>query len=123
MSFLNWKPAVPKITLMDGHELCGKDRLMTENEKVISRFEQALVSLDRLEAKDILLAASDTWSPIQIVETIVVPALEHIGSGWEQGAIALSQVYMSGRICEELVEEILPENAPSRKHLGKTLHL
>jgi methanogenic corrinoid protein MtbC1 len=92
---------------------------MTDNEKIISRFQQALVSLDRLEAKDILLAAGDTWSPIQIVETIVVPALEHIGSGWEQGAIALSQVYMSGRICEELVEEILPENAPTRKHQPK----
>ena len=92
---------------------------MTEYEKLTARFEQALISLDRLEAKDILLASGDRWSPIRIVETIVVPALEHIGAGWERGTIALSQVYMSGRICEELVEEILPENSPSRKHQPK----
>ena len=89
---------------------------MSEYENLIVRFENAIVAFDRLEAKDILLAAGDTWPPIQLVEMIVVPALEHIGTGWERGTIALSQVYMSGRICEELVEEILPENAPGRKH-------
>jgi len=92
---------------------------MTEMENRISRFEEALVSLDRLEAMDILLSAGDGWSPIRIVENIVVPALEHIGTGWERGTIALSQVYMSGRICEEIVEEILPEDAPGRKYQPK----
>ncbi len=91
-----------------------------KNEKLIARFEQALVSLDRVEAKDILLAAGDECTPIELVETIVVPALEHIGAGWESGTIALSQVYMSGRICEEIVDEILPENASGRKHQPKT---
>ena len=89
---------------------------MTEYEGLIARFEKALLAFDRLEAKDILLAAGDTWPPAQLVEAIVVPALEHIGAGWERGAVALSQVYMSGRICEELVEEVLPEDAPGRKH-------
>ena len=30
--------------------------------------------------------------------------------------MALSQVYMSGRICEELVEQVLPPSDPDRKH-------
>ena len=41
------------------------------------------------------------------MEKLVVPALERIGAGWEQGRVALSQVYMSGRICEELVDTLL----------------
>ena len=50
------------------------------------------------------------------LKQIVVPALERIGSGWETGRIALTQIYMAGRICEELVEKILPREAPDRKH-------
>lgn len=55
-------------------------------------------------------------TPIQFVESLVLPALERIGEGWEQGRVALSQVYMSGRICEELVDIILPPGEPARKN-------
>lgn len=38
---------------------------------------------------------------------------------WLDGSVSLSQVYMSGRICEELVENIFPyaetDQKPSRK--------
>jgi len=77
-------------------------------------FEQALLSLDRLSANTILREASEADSPIKAVEQLVVPALERIGNGWENGSVALSQVYMSGRICEELVDEILPPGDPQR---------
>ena len=50
---------------------------------------------------------------------MVVVALERIGAGWTEGTIALSQVYMSGRICEDLVDEILPPGAPERKDQPK----
>ncbi|MEO5347917.1 MAG: cobalamin-dependent protein, partial [Magnetococcus sp. YQC-9] len=50
------------------------------------------------------------------VERLVVPTLEQIGAAWKEGSVALSQVYMSGRICEELVEQILPASNPDRKH-------
>ena len=33
--------------------------------------------------------------------------LERIGNLWEKGHCALSQVYMSRRICEELVDALL----------------
>jgi len=78
-------------------------------------FLQALQALNRVEAQNILCQATDRQTSIELVEELVVPALEEIGRGWEEGSVALSQVYMSGRICEELVDLILPQSAPERK--------
>jgi methanogenic corrinoid protein MtbC1 len=80
----------------------------------IDRFEQALLSVDRLGARHILTASRGGQTPLQLVESLVLPALERIGEGWEQGQIALSQVYMSGRVCEELVDSILPPDSSIR---------
>lgn len=83
---------------------------------LISRFEEALLSLNRLAAKETFMEVKYALTPIQFVEQVIVPALERIGAGWEQGRLALSQVYMSGRICEDLVDGLLPPGAPERKH-------
>jgi methanogenic corrinoid protein MtbC1 len=80
-------------------------------------FQAALLSLDRLAARDCVAQAADRLSAMEIVDQIVVSALKYIGDGWERGDIALSQVYMSGRICEELVDALLPADAASRKDL------
>lgn len=74
----------------------------------IVAFESALLSLDRLSAVHILSEVNAFLGPASCVETIVVPAMEHIGVGWDDGKLALSQLYMSGRICEEAVNTILP---------------
>ena len=79
-------------------------------------FREALESLDRTGAESIFREALDTLTPIEAVEQLVVPALEQIGVAWETGNVALSQVYMSGRFCEELVERVLPPSDPDRKH-------
>lgn len=92
---------------------------MIEPLAVASEFEQALLSLDRLAARNILLESEDSESSLQLVEKLVVPALERIGAGWEQGQVALSQVYMSGRICEELVDTLLPSDGLGRKNRPK----
>ncbi len=75
---------------------------------LVNEFSQALQSLDRLEAEKILMGSRDDCTPLQCVESLVIPALLHIGYGWEKGDVSLAQVYMSGRICEELVDKILP---------------
>ncbi|TYC59645.1 cobalamin-binding protein [Zoogloea oleivorans] len=85
------------------------------NEWIVS-FRAALETLDRLGAESVVNQALAHLTPILVVDQIVVPALEQIGLAWEQGDIALSQVYMSGRICEELVEQVLPPSDPDRKH-------
>jgi methanogenic corrinoid protein MtbC1 len=82
-------------------------------------FEQALLSLDRLKARSILSEAIGTDNPIKSIENIIMPVLELIGEGWEEGNIALSQIYMSGRICEELISDILPTISKKPKSLQK----
>jgi methanogenic corrinoid protein MtbC1 len=82
----------------------------------IKPFREALESLDRVGAESVFTQALTTLTPIQAVEQIVVPALEQVGEAWHDGSVALSQVYMSGRFCEEIVERVLPPSDPDRKH-------
>lgn len=86
---------------------------MTE---INENFIQALLTLNRLEAKRIVARASGELTPLEIAEEMIVKALDRIGEGWQQGEVALSQVYMSGRICEELMDDLLPPGAPDRKN-------
>jgi methanogenic corrinoid protein MtbC1 len=84
--------------------------------ELISPFRLALESLDRVAADSLFEEALLRLTPIEAVEQLVVPALEQIGAAWEAGSVALSQVYMCGRYCEELVEKVLPPSDPDRKH-------
>lgn len=85
-------------------------------ETQIARFRVALETLDRVSADSIFQQVLLEQSPIEAVEKVVVPALEQIGAAWNEGTVALSQVYMSGRFCEELVDRMLPPSDPDRKH-------
>ena len=92
---------------------------MSLEDDVIVPFETTLLSIDRIGANEILKETSNKWSSMEQLKYIIAPALERIGAGWERGQIALTQVYMAGRICEELVEKILPREAPDRKRQPK----
>lgn len=85
-------------------------------ENTAHHFMQALLSLDRLSAKHILEAHTRKHTPMKSIEEVIVSSLEKIGDDWQNGRLALSQVYMSGRICEELVEALLPPGDPDRKN-------
>jgi len=85
-------------------------------EELIKAFRESLETLDRIGAERIFQQALTRMTPISAVEQIVVPALEQVGAAWEKGSVALSQVYMSGRFCEELVDKSLPPSDPDRKH-------
>ncbi len=80
----------------------------------LADMEQALLSVDRVKAGRIVKESCSASSPFTCLETLVVPALEEIGRRWENGDVALSQVYMSGRICEEIVDAMLPPGDPRR---------
>ncbi len=75
---------------------------------LIQTFIDPLLAIDRLKVKEIITKARETWTAVQIVDKMIVPTMEKIGLDWEQGRLALSQIYMSGRICEEIIETILP---------------
>ncbi|MGO9095788.1 MAG: B12-binding domain-containing protein [Bryobacteraceae bacterium] len=80
----------------------------------IELFQKALLDLDRVEAGRILAQAGATLTPVAIAGEIVARALERIGDAWQSGEVSLSEVYMSGRICEELIDAILPPADPAR---------
>lgn len=84
-------------------------------EDLSGQFEQALLSLDRLTAQKVITETGSQLTPLELVDSIIVPVLTRIGDSWERGDAALSQVYMSGRICEELVDGLLPPGDPQRK--------
>jgi len=75
-------------------------------------FEDALLGLDRVAARELLHACAREQGALGAAEALVVPALQRIGQGWEEGRLALAQVYMAGRICEELFAPLLPETPP-----------
>jgi methanogenic corrinoid protein MtbC1 len=70
--------------------------------------EAALLALDRLEVRRIVDELAGKGSPIAALQSVVAPALERIGERWSRGEVSLSQVYMSGRICEEAIGAVLP---------------
>ena len=75
--------------------------------ELIKPFRESLEMLDRVSAENLFKQALSTLSPIEAIEQVVVPALEQIGAAWEAGSVALSQVYLSGRFCEELVLSLI----------------
>jgi trimethylamine corrinoid protein len=68
---------------------------------------QALLARDRSAVKSMLQELRQTETPLTIIDTLITPVLEGIGVSWEEGSIALSQVYMSGRLCEDMIPALL----------------
>lgn len=75
--------------------------------------------LDREGAEKVLNEALHFGSAIEIAGELISLTLQRIGDAWEQGKLALSQVYMSGMICEELIDKILPPQSQVRKSQPK----
>ncbi len=67
------------------------------------------MSTDRTEARRLLIEAGGDG--VSRVEDLVVPALESLGVEWEAGRASLSQMFLGGRMCANLVGELLPPSA------------
>ncbi len=80
-----------------------------------TEFRDALEALDRPRIETLFQQALSHGRPMQVVEELIVPTLEQLGEAWSTGHVALSQIYMSSRICEEIVSRVLPPMAPERK--------
>lgn len=85
------------------------------SDKHVKDMIASLLSVDKLRAKDVLIEASKAYQPIEIVERIIVPSLEQIGEGWITDTVSLSQVYMSGKICSEILDDVIPHEHINRK--------
>jgi len=73
-------------------------------------FKNALLQSDKNTAGQILQNQLEKSKKIEMLESMLTPALEDIGLEWVNGDVSLIQVYMSGRICEELINNILEES-------------
>ena len=83
--------------------------------QLTSELHDALIALDRPRVESLFQQAVSRTSPMQAVEELMVPALIQLGEEWNAGKIALSQIYMSSRICEDIVDRILPATSTERK--------
>lgn len=86
---------------------------------LVDDFRETLLSSDIEAATTILAGYLVSKNALDFVEEVVVKSLDQIGEGWENGTYALSQVYMSGRICEDLLEKTLPDESGLRKDKPK----
>jgi methanogenic corrinoid protein MtbC1 len=73
---------------------------------------EALESLERGRVEQVFADALEDLPPIEMVESLLVPVLARLGDDWCAGKVALSQIYLTGRICEDLVERLLPTRTP-----------
>lgn len=76
---------------------------------VLMAFEAALLDADRPGATRIARALAATGD-VDLADRLVVPALERVGLAFERGDVALSQVYLAGRICEGLLDDVLADH-------------
>jgi methanogenic corrinoid protein MtbC1 len=92
---------------------------MNDIEKIKEDFYNSLVFLDKLRAKEILSGFKANGHLMPFIEKVAASTLVRIGEEWEEGLLSLSQVYMAGKICEEIVDEVLPPASPKRKRQPK----
>ena len=80
-------------------------------EELISNLTQALINLDVDRVRKLLSPILQEKKRIQSEnEIILIESQKRIGDLWEKGEIALSQVYMAGKIYEDLIEELMPSD-------------
>jgi methanogenic corrinoid protein MtbC1 len=91
-----------------------KDQHMATN-KYTELLEHSLLELDSEKALGILKDIVNTPdTPLTfVVDEVIAPTLDSIGKGWEDGDIALSQVYMAGRIMEKIIPQVISEDIKS----------
>lgn len=78
--------------------------------------EAALASMDRVAIRAIYLDSGLT--PLSFCEQVIAPVLSGIGEKWDRGELSLSHVYMSGRLCEEFMDQSLHVAQPEAQGAG-----
>ena len=73
-----------------------------------NHFKNSIIEFDKPRAERILKGLLKKESGKILINELITNCLNNIGDCWEQGELALSQVYVSGQLCEELVGKFLP---------------
>jgi trimethylamine corrinoid protein len=95
------------------------------NPETSSRSPQAEALFDAFVANDLVgaLEIAERWAgrhgALSMIDELAMPALEEIGRQWDTGRLALAQLYIAGRICESLVDELLTEAVIERRRVPR----
>ena len=92
---------------------------MENLETMVAEFVQTLLQINRIKAAEIFERCHLRGNSFEELEKLTVDALVVIGDGWENGTVSLSQVYMGGVICEELIDQYLPKTETKRKDIPR----
>ncbi len=87
----------------------------------IKSLYKAFISVNRGKVFDIVSSKKkEGCSVVSIFDELIIPVMERIGYDWEHSGLSLSQVYMSGKLCEEIAEEILASetSVKNQKKIG-----
>lgn len=82
----------------------------------VAALQQALLGMERARAGALLQTYLAQFGPARLADDLLIPAMTGIGQGWDEGRVSLSQVYMSGRLCETLMETLITPAGPPRTH-------
>ncbi|WP_346355745.1 cobalamin B12-binding domain-containing protein [Azotosporobacter soli] len=86
-----------------------------EQMQQIGVITDALLALDRIKVQEFVMERCQTAGIMNALDVLIVPALVSIGKAWEEGNVSLSQVYMSSRICEDVIHKFLPQASESEQ--------
>jgi methanogenic corrinoid protein MtbC1 len=81
----------------------------------VEQASEAILNLDEADLEKVVQDSLSTMTPLQVAEEIISPALELIGNMWEEGTANLAQVYLGSKLCEELLQRILPGESHWRR--------
>lgn len=73
-----------------------------------NHFEKSLLYYNPNKAYELLTQFTQEETALDFIDKILVKVLISIGKQWDEGKIALAQVYMSSRLCEQMTETLLP---------------
>jgi|ETNmetMinimDraft_30_1059905.scaffolds.fasta_scaffold29511_2 methanogenic corrinoid protein MtbC1 len=79
------------------------------NPAQIEQFKGWLRNLERTAAEECARDVFRKGGSVALSDELLVPALESLGAEWETGEASLAEIYMAGRICEELVDALVLE--------------
>ncbi|MGV9171602.1 MAG: cobalamin B12-binding domain-containing protein, partial [Promethearchaeia archaeon] len=82
---------------------------MTFSQDIKEKLKINLIALDRLKIDKLIQDILKKERYPEIINNVVYPVMKEIGELWENGDIALSQVYMSGKIIQDSIKKYFPK--------------
>jgi methanogenic corrinoid protein MtbC1 len=87
---------------------------MRDIHKIAEELEQALLNNERATARRLFVEELEEIPLLERVDRVLTPILAVIGEKWEKGEVALSQVYLSAKLSEEIISGLMMESGERR---------